>query len=168
MACRNVEKANEAADEIRKECQNVPNTGELVTTKLDLSSLKSVRTCADHLNKTESKINLLINNAGVMLCPETRTEDGYELQFATNHLGHYLFTLLLLPKIIKSAPSRIVNVSSMAHESKSNIFLLTFNSCKLFGLSFVRYHTLSTSLFPVVLVLNLKAALYGFLILLLI
>lgn len=121
MACRSANKAKEAADDIRKECLNVPHTGEIVTTELDLSSLKSVRNCAERLNKTEKNINLLINNAGVMLCPETRTEDGYELQFATNHLGHYLFTLLLLPKLIKSAPSRIVTVSAVAHEGKSKI-----------------------------------------------
>lgn len=131
MACRNVNKAKEAADDIKKECQNVANTGEIVITELDLSSLKSVRTCAEHLNKTENNISLLINNAGVSLCPQTKTEDGYELQFATNHLGHYLLTLLLLPKIIKSAPSRIVNVSALAHagKSKTKVFTYLFTTC---------------------------------------
>lgn len=58
---------------------------------------------------------MLLLLAGVMMCPRQLTEDGYELQFATNHLGHYLFTLLLLPRIIKSAPAKIINLSSLAH-----------------------------------------------------
>lgn len=54
------------------------------------------------------------------MCPKTLSENGIELQFATNHLGHFLFTLLLLPKILKSAPARIVNVTSLAHKCEYN------------------------------------------------
>lgn len=57
------------------------------------------------------------------MCPFAKTEDGYETQFQTNHLGHFLFTLLLLPKIMKSTPARIINVSSMAH---SGIYIFTY------------------------------------------
>ncbi|KAJ8986233.1 hypothetical protein NQ317_009939 [Molorchus minor] len=116
MACRNLEKANEAVKDIKENCSTQENVGELIATELDLSSLKSVRNCAKHLLDTEKRIDLLINNAGVMMCPKTITEDGYEMQFATNHLGHFLLTLLLLPKISQSTPARIVNVSSIAHE----------------------------------------------------
>ncbi|KAK9889888.1 hypothetical protein WA026_008690 [Henosepilachna vigintioctopunctata] len=116
MACRNLDLAEEAQNDIKKDCENIPNCGELLITKLDLSSLESVRKCAKHLLETENEISLLINNAGVMMCPYSKTEDGYELQFATNHLGHFLLTVLLLPKIIRSAPARIVTVSSLAHK----------------------------------------------------
>ncbi|KAI5739272.1 hypothetical protein M8J77_017177 [Diaphorina citri] len=115
MACRSLEKAETAADDIRTSLKDVKDTGEVVIRQLDLSSLKSVRKCAQEILDNESAIHLLINNAGVMMCPRQLTEDGYELQFATNHLGHYLFTLLLLPRIIKSAPARIINLSSLAH-----------------------------------------------------
>ena len=64
------------------------------------------------------KIDILINNAGVMTCPLTRTEDGFEMQIGTNHFGHFLLTNLVMPLVKKAAPgARIVNVSSLAHES---------------------------------------------------
>ena len=86
--------------------------------KLNLNNLASVRECAKNLIETEQKIHILINNAGVMMCPYEKTDDGYEMQFQTNHLGHFLLTLLLLPKIKNSAPGcRIINVSSIAHSS---------------------------------------------------
>ncbi|XP_018578812.1 retinol dehydrogenase 13-like [Anoplophora glabripennis] len=115
MACRNLEKANEAAESIKEDCKNKENLGEIVVTELDLSSFKSIRNCARRLLSTEKRIDVLVNNAGVMMCPETKTEDGFELQFGTNHLGHFLLTLLLLPKICQSTPARIVNVSSTGH-----------------------------------------------------
>lgn len=92
--------------------------GELIICKLDLCSLASVRECARTLNDTEPNIHILINNAGVMMCPFSKTIDGYETQFQSNHLGHFLLTLLLLPKLRNSTPARIVNVSSMAHSGK--------------------------------------------------
>ncbi len=98
------------------------------TMKLDLSSLKSVRECADRILEKEAKLDLLVNNAGVMMTPaELRTEDGFDAQFGTNHLGHFLLTELLLPLIKKAAAAvegssyrpRIVIVSSLAHEFAS-------------------------------------------------
>ncbi|KAJ8945893.1 hypothetical protein NQ318_002735 [Aromia moschata] len=123
MACRNMDKANDAVKDIKEECKGRENLGELIVTELDLSRLKSVKECANNLLNTEKRINILVNNAGVMMCPKTKTEDGYELQFATNHLGHFLLTLLLLPKICQSSPARIVNVSSMAHSGVKMDFL---------------------------------------------
>jgi NAD(P)-dependent dehydrogenase (short-subunit alcohol dehydrogenase family) len=61
--------------------------------------MKSVRECASEINATEKLINILINNAGVMMCPFSKTEDGFEMQIATNHFGHFLLTNLLLDKI---------------------------------------------------------------------
>ncbi|XP_075226500.1 retinol dehydrogenase 11-like isoform X2 [Lycorma delicatula] len=115
MACRNLEKAEEASKYIKEKIQNIEGRGELVIKHLDLSSLASVRNCAQELLQENQNIHILINNAGVMMSPRQITEDGYELQFATNHLGHFLFTLLLLPRILRSAPARIVNVSSIVH-----------------------------------------------------
>ena len=87
--------------------------------RCDLSSLKSVRECAKEINEKEERIDVLINNAGVMMCPYSKTEDGFEMQIGTNHFGHFLFTRLLLDKIKASAPARIVTVSSLAHETGS-------------------------------------------------
>lgn len=110
IACRDLKKAKEAVDEI---FQRSGKTVRVVS--LDLASLKSVRQCAEEINRTESRLDILINNAGIMACPHWKTEDGIEMQFGVNHLGHFLLTVLLLDLIKKSAPSRIVNVSSMAH-----------------------------------------------------
>ncbi|XP_039288381.1 retinol dehydrogenase 12-like isoform X2 [Nilaparvata lugens] len=115
MACRNLDKAEEAAKQIRDRLEHNQNAGKISIKHLDLSSLSSVRTCAGEILREEPCIHLLINNAGVMMCPHQLTEDGYEYQLATNHLGHFLFTLLLLPRILNSAPARVVNLSSMAH-----------------------------------------------------
>lgn len=123
MACRSLERAEKAAEDIRSNLKDNPKSGEVLIRQLDLTSLKSVRKCAQEILDSEPAIHLLINNAGIMMCPRQLTEDGYELQFATNHLGHYLFTLLLLPRIIRSAqdstqssaPARIINLSSLAH-----------------------------------------------------
>jgi len=111
MLCRNVEKAEEAAEEIRKATE-----GEVVVHKLDLASLASVRECAEQLGNSLEKIDILINNAGVMACPQMRTTEGFEMQIGTNHFGHFLLTNLLMPQLKKAAPTaRIVNVSSLAH-----------------------------------------------------
>ncbi|XP_045510676.1 retinol dehydrogenase 12-like [Colias croceus] len=117
MACRNTDKAEEAKADIIKKCESETETGSLVIEKLDLSSLNSVRECAFRILAKEDKINILINNAGIMMIPKGRTEDGFETQIGTNHFGHAMFTFLLLPRIIKSAPrpARIVNVASLAH-----------------------------------------------------
>ncbi len=77
--------------------------------------MKSIRECCKEINEKEKRIDILINNAGIMMCPQMKTEDGFEMQIGTNHFGHFLFTNLLLDKIKACAPSRIVTVSSLAH-----------------------------------------------------
>ncbi|XP_075227524.1 retinol dehydrogenase 12-like [Lycorma delicatula] len=116
MACRDIQRAEAAAQEIKDEVKDVEGVGEVIIKKLDLGSLKSVRECANDILETEKHIHLLVNNAGIMMCPNGKTEDGFETQFGVNHLGHFLFTCLLLPRIISSAPARIINLSSVAHE----------------------------------------------------
>ncbi|KAJ8023114.1 Retinol dehydrogenase 13 [Holothuria leucospilota] len=111
LACRNLDKAKSAKEEIIK----ASNNSNVSIVELDLASLESVRKCAEKINKEEERLDILINNAGVMACPRWETKDGFEMQLGTNHLGHFLLTNLLLDLIKKSAPARIINVSSLAH-----------------------------------------------------
>ena len=83
--------------------------------ELDLTSLESVRAAADQLRADHDSIDLLINNAGVMFTPKSTTKDGFELQFGTNHLGHFAFTGLLLDRLLAAPGSRVVTVSSIGH-----------------------------------------------------
>ncbi|XP_053469120.1 retinol-DH_like_SDR_c domain-containing protein isoform X2 [Ictalurus furcatus] len=112
MACRDLSRAEKAAEEIRCSTGN----GNVVVRHLDLASFFSVRQFAQEYIATEDRLDILINNAGVMMCPHSLTVDGYETQFAVNHLGHFLLTVLLLDMLKTSAPSRVVNVSSIAHK----------------------------------------------------
>ena len=112
LACRDMDRANTAAEHIRK----LSGNGNVDVEKLDLASFDSIREFSEKINSKEEKIDILINNAGIMMCPKWKTKDGFEMQFGTNHLGHFLLTNLLLDKIKSSAPSRIINVSSLAHE----------------------------------------------------
>ncbi|XP_072236375.1 retinol dehydrogenase 13 [Leuresthes tenuis] len=112
LACRDMNRARIAADEIRQKSGN----GNVVVKKLDLASLQSVRDMAKDVQETEERLDILINNAGIMMCPKWETEDGFEMQFGVNHLGHFLLTNCLLDLLKKSAPSRVVVVSSLAHQ----------------------------------------------------
>ncbi|XP_066559693.1 retinol dehydrogenase 14a [Amia ocellicauda] len=114
LACRDQQRAEAAAQEIRDEAG--PEQGELVIKQLDLASLKSVHNFCEEIIKEEPRLDVLINNAGVYQCPYTKTEDGFEMQFGVNHLGHFLLTHLLLDLLKKSAPSRIVVVSSKLYK----------------------------------------------------
>ena len=114
IACRDQKKAKSAIEEILNTVGK-DKKDNLILVELDLSSLAAVRACAREINSKVASIDVLLNNAGVMMCPEWKTKDGYEFQFGTNHLGHFLLTNLLIPKL-KSAPSaRVVNVSAVAH-----------------------------------------------------
>ena len=120
ICCRDMTKAEAAAKDIREES----GSSLVQVQQLDLASFKSIRKCAQELLENEDKIDYLINNAGVMMCPQWKTEDGLEMQMGTNHFGHFLFTELVLPLVRKSAASgthpRIVIVSSSAHEWAPN------------------------------------------------
>lgn len=105
--------------------------GKVEVMELDLGSLSSVRAFADAFLSRHSRLDGLVNNAGVMNTPQGRTADGFETQFGTNHLGHFLLTELLLDALKASAPSRVVCVSSVAHVARSGqggqIFLEDLN-----------------------------------------
>lgn len=110
LSGRDATKLSAAADSIAEE------TGASVDTLVcDLASLKSVREAAQRALARFDKIDLLINNAGVMACDEAKTADGFEMQFGTNHLGHFLLTNLLLPLVEMGEHPRIVNLSSRGH-----------------------------------------------------
>ncbi len=115
MACRNLEKANAAASEI---ALGDPDAV-LDIIQLDLADLDSVRSFADTFKSRYAHLDLLINNAGVMVPPFTRTADGFELQFGANHLGHFALTGLLLERLLETPQARIINVSSGAHRMGS-------------------------------------------------
>ncbi|KAH8294537.1 hypothetical protein KR044_007733 [Drosophila immigrans] len=111
MACRDPARCEAARIEIIDRTQNQ----QLFNRTLDLGSLESVRNFVARFKTEETRLDLLINNAGIMACPRSLTADGYEQQFGVNHLGHFLLTNLLLDRLKQAAPSRIVVVSSAAH-----------------------------------------------------
>jgi len=112
LAVRDVEKGRHAASRI---------TGDVRVQALDLTSLDSVRSTASDLRAEHERIDLLINNAGVMHTPKKTTADGFELQFGTNHLGHFALTGLLLDRLLPVAGSRVVTVSSIGHRMQAAI-----------------------------------------------
>jgi NAD(P)-dependent dehydrogenase (short-subunit alcohol dehydrogenase family) len=111
LACRNLDRAKRAADLIRAEDRRAS----IAMVRLDLASLASVREAAAEIRATCPRLALLINNAGAMELPYERTEDGFELTLATNHLGHFALTGLVLDRLLETPGSRIVTMSSMAH-----------------------------------------------------
>ncbi len=110
MGCRSETKAKKAADAVREVASGPAPT----IVRLDLSDLGSVRSCASDVLQQYPRIDVLMNNAGIMATPLARTPEGREMQFATNHLGHFALTGLLLPAL-RNPGSRVVTTSSMAH-----------------------------------------------------
>ncbi|XP_072178914.1 retinol dehydrogenase 11-like [Diadema setosum] len=111
MACRNPTKAQAALAEVRQRS----GSDNVVFKQVDTSDLKSVRAFADQILKEEDRLDILINNAGIGGARMMLTPEGFELVMATNHVGHFLLTMTLTDLLKKSAPSRIINVSSLAH-----------------------------------------------------
>ena len=116
LAVRNLEKGKEAARGIE---QATPGAS-VALQELDLSSLESIRRTADQLRSDYPAIDLLINNAGVGMPPKSTTKDGFEMQFGTNHLGHFALTNLLLDRVVAAPGSRVVTVSSQGHRFARN------------------------------------------------
>ena len=124
IACRNQEKGKKAEVDIRRESRS----NNVHFHQMDLSSFKSIRKFANEVLSEESRIDILINNAGVMYCPFGKTEDGFETQFGVNYLGHFLLTNLLLDKIKQAPEGRIVVMSSLGHGLTLKPDLNTINS----------------------------------------
>ncbi|MFD4462317.1 SDR family NAD(P)-dependent oxidoreductase [Nocardia sp. NPDC058480] len=112
LAVRDIEKGRQAAARIN---------GDVTVQALDLASLDSIRSAAADLRAAHPRIDLLINNAGVMYTPRQTTADGFEVQFGTNHLGHFAFTGLLLDRLLPVPGSRVVTVSSTGHRIRAAI-----------------------------------------------
>jgi NAD(P)-dependent dehydrogenase (short-subunit alcohol dehydrogenase family) len=117
LAVRNLDKGKDAAAGITAKSPHA----EVALQELDLTSLASIRAAAEQLRSDYDRIDLLINNAGVMYTPKSTTKDGFELQFGTNHLGHFAFTGLLLDRLLPVAGSRVVTVSSIGHRIRADI-----------------------------------------------
>jgi NAD(P)-dependent dehydrogenase (short-subunit alcohol dehydrogenase family) len=100
-------------DQLKK---SVPDA-DLHYLKLDLASFASIQEAAKSFLENETKLDILVNNAGVMAMPYQKTADGFEIQFGTCHMGHFLLTQLLLPALLKSECARVVNLSSIGHNA---------------------------------------------------
>ncbi len=111
LACRNLEKAEIAKEKILSEFSRAS----LTIMRLDLANLASIREFVGEFSRKYDSLDVLCNNAGVMIPPFQKTADGFELQFGTNHLGHFALTGLLLDKLFKKDNSRVVTMSSSAH-----------------------------------------------------
>lgn len=116
LAARTASKASSAINELHKLAPNAV----IEFLSLDLTSFASIASAAQTFNAAEKRLDLLINNAGIMATPYSLTKEGYEIQFGTNHIGHALFTKLLMPVLLATAEEpnsdvRIINVSSMGH-----------------------------------------------------
>jgi NAD(P)-dependent dehydrogenase (short-subunit alcohol dehydrogenase family) len=117
LGARNEAKGNDAVAEVRR----FSTTGSVELLLIDLASQSSIRSAANAVSSAYSRIDLLINNAGLMAMPEQATEDGFESQFGVNHLGHWSLTALLMKEILAADSARVVTVTSSAHHLIWNI-----------------------------------------------
>lgn len=113
MACRNKEKAGVARKLILKD---IPNA-DIFVESLDLANLSSIHDFVNRIKNKYERVDLLVNNAGVMIPPKSVTNDGFELQFGTNHIGHFALSGLLLPLLENAGNARVITMSSIAHNS---------------------------------------------------
>jgi NAD(P)-dependent dehydrogenase (short-subunit alcohol dehydrogenase family) len=111
MAVRNIEKAKLVA----KEIMDMSPTAKIEIKSLDLNSLASIKSFSEEIIANFDQLDVLINNAGIMMCPYSKTQDGFEIQMGTNHFGHFALTGHLMPLLTKTKNSRIVVTSSLAH-----------------------------------------------------
>ena len=118
LTARDVAKGEAVAQGIRKSTGN----DAVEVAALELDSLASIRAFAERFLARHDALQILVNNAGVMACPFGKTVDGFEQQFGTNHLGHFLMTGLIAPALLRGAPSRIVSVSSRGHQNSPVVF----------------------------------------------
>lgn len=157
MACRSLDKATAAADSIRA---TYP-AANVTVMQLDIANLASVHQFAEDFSKRYDRLDVLINNAGVMGFPKrTATRDGFEAQFGTNHLGHFALTALLMPSLNAAASARVVSVASVAHKNTDGLNFddLNFETSKYSAFDAYAKSKLANLLFMYELDRRLKAA----------
>ena len=110
------------AEEVKKFIVESTGNPEINVLHLDLSSLAKVESAAREFLERYDELHILVNNAGVMACPYGETEEGFELQFGSNYVGHFYFTKLLMPALLRARPARIVSLTSMAHRMSPIVF----------------------------------------------
>lgn len=125
LACRNADKGQQAVTQIRARHPQA----KLQLMSLDLADQQSIRDFAEAVRARYQRIDILLNNAGLMAPPLSRTRDGFEMQFGTNHLGHFALTALLLPLLENADDARVITVSSVAHNF-GNIYFGNLNAEK--------------------------------------
>lgn len=152
LAVRDIQKGKAAVESILQ----VHQQAKLKIMKLDLADLASVRELAKNICIQFNSLDILINNAGVMVPPLQKTKDGFELQFGSNHLGHFALTGLLLPLLKKTPNSRVVSISSIAHRGGSIFFDNLDGSKGYKPMEFYRQSKLANLLFAKELDLRLK------------
>jgi NAD(P)-dependent dehydrogenase (short-subunit alcohol dehydrogenase family) len=118
FTARDLAKGEEVAAGIRKSTGN----DRVDVAELELGSLASIRAFAERFLGRHAALQILVNNAGVMACPFSKTQDGFELQFGTNHVGHFLLTGLLASALLRGAPARVVSLSSRGHQLSPVVF----------------------------------------------
>jgi NAD(P)-dependent dehydrogenase (short-subunit alcohol dehydrogenase family) len=118
ITARNMSKGEAVVADIREATGN----DSVSVAELDLSSLDSIRAFAKEFLAEHEALHILVNNAGVMASPPMKTQDGFELQFGTNHVGHFLLTNLLVPALLKGTPSRVVSLTSRGHHFSPVVF----------------------------------------------
>lgn len=118
ITARDLAKGEQAAEAIRASAGH----DRVEVEALELDSFESIRAFADRFLARHDALQILVNNAGVMACPYAQTKDGFELQFGTNHLGHFLLTGLIAPALLRGAPARVVSVSSRGHHQSPVVF----------------------------------------------
>lgn len=135
MAVRNTRKGEEVASIIRDEFPKA----DILVQELDLASLNSIKSFSEKLAKSQNCVDILINNAGVMMCPFSKTEDGFEIQMGVNHFGHFALTGRLMHLLNESESGRIVATSSIGHRSGNidfddiNWAKRSYNTSKAYG-----------------------------------
>lgn len=118
ITARDLAKAESVVSDIKSSTGN----NDIAVEGLELASFDSIRAFAKRFLETYGALDILINNAGVMACPEGKTENGFERQFGTNHLGHFLMTTLIAPALVEGGPARVVSVSSAGHRFSPVVF----------------------------------------------